>query len=172
MKAKDFINNMFLTRDFAKHVDVFVKDEKLLIDLVKTATSNLPHPYPEYGSWLITHIAKTQPQVLEKFQEDFIDCVMASKNQSVLRNLVNTTQLLPLIEYKESEYLDKLLTFIKDDSNNVALFVYSLYKLIQFTKKYPEIKNEIEGVLLLKPQEMKPSMRVAIRKYKTIFKTI
>jgi len=165
MKAKDFIDNMFLTRDFSKHVDVFVKDEKLLIDLVKTATSNLPHPYPEYASWLITHIAKTQPQVLEKFQEDFIDCVMTSKNQSVLRNLVNTTQLLSLIEYKESEYLDKLITFIKDDSNKVALFVYALYKLIQFAHKYPEIKNEIEGILLLKPQEMKPSMRVAIIRY-------
>ncbi|MEY3237202.1 MAG: hypothetical protein RI883_1303 [Bacteroidota bacterium] len=165
MKAKDFIDNMFLTRDFSKHADVFLKDQKLLIDLVKTATSKLPHPYPEYGSWLITHIAKTQPKVLEKFQADFIDCILISKNQSVLRNLVNTTQLLPLIEYKESEYLDKLISFIKDDSNNAALFVYSLYKLIQFTHKYPEIKNEIEGILLLKPKEVKPSIRLAIRRY-------
>jgi hypothetical protein len=172
MKAKDFIDNMFLTRDFSKHVDIFIKDEGLLIDLVKTATSELPHPYPEYGSWLITHIVKSQPEILEKFQGDFIDCILASKNQSVLRNLVNTTQLLPLIEYKESEYLDKLISFIKEDANKVALFVYSIYKLIQFTHKYPEIKNEIEGILLLKPEEMKPSMRVAIRRYFTAVKNI
>jgi hypothetical protein len=74
-------------------------------------------------------------------------------------------ELLPLIEYKESEFLDKLIDNIKDDSNKVALFVYSIYKLIQFTKKYPEIKPEIEGIISLKEEPMKPAMKIGIRRY-------
>src|SRR5574343_144762 len=93
---------------------------------------------------------KTKPGVLKPFQPQFIDWLFKSKNQSVLRNLWNTCSHLPLIDYKESEFLDQLIDFIKDDSNKVALFVYAMYKLIQFTKKYPEIKPEIEGIIELK----------------------
>lgn len=165
MKAKDFIDDMFLTRDFSKRADVFIQDPLLLIDMVELATSNLPHPYPEYASWLLTHVAKKSYSALQEFQPLFIDCVLVSKNQSVLRNLINISQLLPLIEYKESEYLDKLIQLIRDDTNKPALFVYSMFRLIEITKKYPEIKNEVEGIISLKPSGMKPSVKVAIRKY-------
>lgn len=145
--------------------DEYIKDAVLLEELVELSVSDLPHPYPEYSSWLMIHIAKKSPEVLEPFQPKMIDRILVSTNQSVLRNLVNVSEMLPLIEYKESEYLDRLVHFITDDSNKVALFVYSIYKLIQFTHKYPEIKYEIEGIISLKQEPLKPAMRIGIRNY-------
>jgi hypothetical protein len=65
-----------------------------------------------------------------------------------------------------------LLLFVADDTNKVALQVYAIYKLIQFTQKYPEIKTEIEALFALKEEnenssaKLKPAMRVAIRNYR------
>lgn len=154
-KSKDFV---LLSRDFAKGTYPIEK-------LIACAVSNLPHPYPEYASWLIIHVAKSNPEKIEPFINQMIDRVLTSNNQSVLRNLICTTLFFELTSYRETAFLDRLLSFVSDESNKVALSVYSLYKLIQFIAKYPEIKIEIDGILALKQEPMKPAMKVAIRNY-------
>jgi len=167
MKTKVLIDQMYMTRDFTHLAELYINDSNLLRELVEVATSNMSHPYPEYASWLLVHISQKNQSVLESYQPQMIDRILVSENQSVLRNLVNTTNNLSLSQYKESEFLDRLLHFITDDSNKVALFVYAIYKLIQFTNKYPEIKSEIEGIITLKEsQELRPALRIGIRNYR------
>jgi hypothetical protein len=101
-----------------------------------------------------------------------IDRILSSENQSVLRNLTNVCHSLPLIDYKQSELLDRLITFISDDTNKVALFVYGCYKLIQFVQKYPELKSEIEAIFSMKPEPLKPAMRIGMRNFRAATKNI
>lgn len=164
--VKDLIDSHYKTREFTNLAEHFVKDPTHLEELVQFATSDLKHPYPEYASWLLIHILKKSPDLLIPYQEHFIECILVSKNQSVLRNLMNVCVSLPLTDFRESEFLDKLIELIKDESNKAALFVYSMYKIIQFTKKYPEIKPEILGTIELKQTHaIQPSIKVAIRNY-------
>lgn len=162
----ELIDRLYKSREFTNSADLFIREPSQIDELVNIATSDQKYPYPEYSSWLLIHVLKKSPELLTSYQTNLIDCILISKNQSVLRNLINVTVSLPLIEFKESEFLDKLIEFIKDDSNKAALFVYSLYKLIQFTQKYPEIKPEILGILEIKQiHEVQPSIKVAIRNY-------
>lgn len=171
MSVKQLIEQNYKTREFTKLADLFILDPSLLDELVAIATTELPHPYPEYASWLILHIVKKAPELIEPYQALFINRILVSTNQSVLRNLTNASVSLPLIPHKESEYLDRLIQFISDDSNKVALFVYGMYKLIQFTKKYPEIKFEIDGIIALKQtQNMQPAIKIGIRNYQKFTK--
>jgi len=171
--VKDLLEEHYKQHGFPKLAARFIQEPQLIPELVEIAISDLIHPFPECASWLLTHIVKTNPELLEEFQPLFIDCLFHSANQSVLRNLCNTCSHLPLIDYKESEFLDQLIAFIKDDSNKVALFVYAIYKLIQFTEKYPEIKAEIEGIIELKQTvTVQPAVRVGIRNYLKATKSI
>jgi hypothetical protein len=164
--VKELISKYYKSSEFLNLADSFIADPSLLHELVDIATSELPHPFPEYASWLLIHIAKKAPNLIEPFNEKIIDSILISTNQSVLRNLMNTSVSLQLTEYKESDFLDKTIQFISTDSYKVALFVYSIYKLIQFTHKYPEIKPEILGIIDLKrDNEMKPAMKIGIRNY-------
>jgi hypothetical protein len=166
MMVKHLLEEHYKQHGFPKLAARFILEPALIPELVEIAISNLNHPFPECASWLLIHIVKTNPELLEEFQPKFINCLIQSKNQSVLRNLCNTCSQLPLIDYKESEFLDKLIVFIKDDSNKVALSVYALYKLIHFTERYPEIKPEILGIIELKQTvTIQPFMRVGIRNY-------
>jgi hypothetical protein len=161
----ELIDKTYRTQNFPKNAELFIREPKYIQELVNVAISDISYPYPEYASWLLPHINKENDRLLIPFQEQLIDRILTSENQSVLRNLVNTIQSLPLIDYRESELLNRLINFISDDRNKVALFVYALYKLIQFVKKYPEIDFEIKSILSLKQEPLKPAMRIAIRNY-------
>lgn len=149
----------------AKLISPFLEDKSNLVKLIETSRSQLAHPYPAYASWMISNISKVKPDLLFEFQDQLVDLVLTSSNQSVLRNSVQTLINLPLPDHREGELLDRLLQFIKDDSNKVALFVYSIYLLAKFTLKYPEIKQEIQAIIGSKPENMKPAMRIGIRNY-------
>ena len=172
MSVVTLIEENYKSSNFLLLANHFVQQPSLLHELVEVATSQLSHPFPEYASWLCIHVEKKSPGILIPFQKDFIDYLLNGNNQSVLRNLLNCCQVLPLIEYQESAFLDKLLAILGDDTNKVALQVYAIYKLIQFTQKYPEIKTEIEALFALKEENgksttiLKPAMRIAIRNYR------
>jgi hypothetical protein len=62
--------------------------------------------------------------------------------------------------------LDRLMHILLDPINKPALFVYAIYKLIQFTEKYPEIRREINEMIELKSQEtVTPAVRIGMRNY-------
>lgn len=165
--VKELIDKEYKTREFTRLANQFIENPSDIAELVEVSGSKEPHPYPEYASWLLIHITRKAPQLIESYQHKFIDTILRSSNQSVLRNLLNACVSLPLIEHEESAFLDRLLDFVKDDTNKVALQVYGLYKLEQFVEKYPEILPEINGILDLKEENnLQPAMRVAIRNYR------
>jgi len=170
--VKELIDTYHKTHDFTKQAYRFVKDISSIKELVEVAVSDLPKPYPEYASWLLVHICAIEPTLLSTYQATMIDRILISDNQSVLRNLSNVCHSLPLIEYRESELLDRLLSVISDDTNKVALFVYACYKLVQFVQKYPELKPEIESIFSLKQEPLKPAMRIGIKNFRLATRNI
>lgn len=154
------------TRNFTSLASQFVEKPQQLEALVNIALSDLNYPYPEYASWLLLHVAKLNATLLEPFQTAIIDRILTCENQSTLRNLVASSTHLTLIDYKEGEFLDRLIDFVKNDENKVAIIVYSIYKLIDFTLKYPEIKHEIVEILKIKQENgLSPALKIGIRNY-------
>lgn len=154
------------TRNFTSLASQFVENPQKLEALVKIALSDMNYPYPEYASWLLLHVAKLKATLLEPFQTAIIDRILTCENQSTLRNLVASSTHLTLFEYKEGEFLDRLIAFVKNNENKVALIVYSIYKLIDFTLKYPEIKHEIVEILKIKQENgLSPALKIGIRNY-------
>ena len=164
--VKELIDTYYKSHDFTKQAHHFIEDPSKIGELVDIALSDLPKPYPEHASWLMVHICGTEPTLLSAHQVSIIDRILTSENQSVLRNLVNVCHSLPLIEYRETELLDRLISLISNDDNKVALFVYACYKLTQFVQKYPELKPEIEAIFSLKQEPLKPAMRIGIRNFR------
>jgi hypothetical protein len=163
--VKELIDKYYKAKNFGSKASLFIESNEKIDELVKVAVSHDQYPYPQYASWLLVHISKSNNELLLPHLPSFIDEFLISKDQTILRNLANLLQASPLSEYKDGQLLDHLLKLINDDSNKVALFVYSLYCLIQFTRKYPEIKKEVLQIIQSKQEPLQPAMRVAIRNY-------
>lgn len=165
MDVLELIQKHAKSKDFISLYTRFIDQSEYLDDLIEVATSDLKHPFPEYASWLVLHIAKNKPIVLQPFQKKIIDRILTSRNQSVLRNLIYSNHLIGKTSYQEGELLDYLIEAIRNENNKVALQVYALYSLLPFIKDYPELKSEIDAILQIKQEPLKPAMKVAIRNF-------
>lgn len=129
--------------------------------LIKYAASQESYPLPDYSSWVITHLVKEFPDQMKGYQAQLIDAFLVSENQTVLRNISVGFILLPLIDYKEGELYDSLIKHLLNPDDKVALHVNCIHKLIQFVRKYPELKTEITTVIELRTGQNKQASLLA-----------
>ena len=85
---------------------------------------------------------------------------------SIGSNNLNLSSLLDNeIEDKESELIDRLIYFIQNNDNKVALQVYSMYNLVKFVKKYPELKIELVALIQIYNNERSAAYKGAVRNF-------
>lgn len=160
----------FLLKEFRWAMDrqkllaPFLNDSAKIDALVQITKNLEEYPLKEYASYALTHLQK-QHVDLSPYRNTFIDVLFLTDNQSVLRNLSNIINQLPFDNYRESEFFDLLLSFIKNPTNKVALHVYSIYNLIHFAKHYPELIEEIRMVIHDKTEQKSPAYKVAVRNF-------
>lgn len=169
LNIKDLILETYIERDIVKVTSIIIENPVYINDLIYVINTVSEHPYPQYGSWLLHHVLKKDTKILKTYINEIIDIVLTSNNPSVLRNLTASIILIPLNEYKESELLERLIFLLQHSESKPALRVNSIYKLIQFTQKYPDIKSEILNILdIIEEQYPAPSIKVAIREYRKL----
>ena len=165
----------FLKEDFrwamdrSKLLSPFQSNEAHLDELVAVVTNLEEYPLKEYASYALTHLQR-QGTDLTKYSESFIDTLFKTDNQSVLRNLTNLISQQGISEYRESELIDLLISYLQNPKNKVALHVYSIYVLIHFVKKYPELKDEIEQVIALNSDGKTAAWKIASRNFQKFTK--
>lgn len=143
--------NMFRDAKLRPMVLHYFLERKYGIEtLIKYAASTENYPLPDYSSWVVTHLVKEFPEHMKDYQPQIIDAFLESKNQTVLRNLAVAFILQPLIDHREGELYDALITHLLNSNNKVALHVNCIYKLIQFVQKYPELKEEINSCIQIR----------------------
>jgi hypothetical protein len=168
-EIKQILNHFRKDRDFDGLTELFTENVELREDLFQIIKNKIEYPYSEHASWILTHFTKVKPTLTQKKSSLLIDILFETDNQSVLRNVLNTLNQLKLSDYRESEFIDLLVNFILDKNNKVALHVYSIQLLIQFVKKYPDLKQEIDQVLSIQVENASPAYYSAVKAYHKIF---
>jgi hypothetical protein len=144
-------------------------DEPVKIEKLVNVISNLEeYPFKEMSSWILTHLAKSNPELVQPFYEKLVDILFKTDNQTVLRNCTNILYHLNPTDYKEGELIDQLIQFIQNNNNKVALQVYSIYFITHFVKKYPELFEEVRSIIELNSQNHSPAYNVAIRNFRKL----
>jgi hypothetical protein len=146
----------------------FLENPQKIPGLMELACGNLHHPFPEYSSWILTHVANKNVNLLEKFYEQIVDALLKTKNESVRRNLLAVVVQFPLLNYEEGNLLNALIDWLTNPTTKPAIVMYTLEKLKQYCKQFPELKSEIIAILELKNEfEITPAIKVAKRKFIT-----
>lgn len=144
--------------DYIQH---FGSDEKKLDELVRIVLDLEEYPYKEYASYIMTHLVKMKEYSFQSYYNNLVDLLFKTKDQTVLRNITNVIHHSSITSYRESEFIDLLISFIQDPKNKVALHVYSIYVLVQFVKKYRELKTEIEQIIELNSEGKTAAWKIA-----------
>ena len=114
MTTKDLILKFHQSRDIKFYTNYFIQNPNKIGEIISLIEKKEKYPFSEYGSWILTHISKLEPSLILPFEKQLVDIVLNEvENQSVLRNCTNVLLLIPAISYKESELMDRLISFIK-----------------------------------------------------------
>lgn len=162
---RDKIREMRYTRDKQEFVKYFIERPGELKKVIQCVLDLEEYPIKEYGSYILTHIYKSGQLDLQHLYPPFVDLIFKTNDQTVFRNIVNCITYMHITDYRESELIDLLIGFIQNPKNKVALHVYSIYVLIQFVEKYPELKTEIMEIIDLNFEKKTPAYTIARRNY-------
>lgn len=172
MNLRDLIAGIRKEGNYSEVEDYFIANPNDINTLVQFVINHEPYPIEEYASWVLLHISKRKPERVRGFYNSLIDVSFSTSNQSVLRNVICIIDNLSISSYRESEFIDLLIKFIQNPKNKVALQVYSIYVLIQFVTKYPELHAEIKQVIDINETEKSPAYKVAKRNFQLKTKNI
>lgn len=111
------------------------------------------------------HIIRSRKIDCTDYYPNLVDVLFKTDDQTVLRNTVNSLTQLEITSYRSVDLIDQLLLFIQDSKNKVALQVYSIYLLIQFCERYPELTPEVREVIELNAQGKSAAYMVAHRNF-------
>ena len=157
------------SRDIPKFTKYFLASQERMDTLLLCITNLEPYPLKEYGSWLLCHMLKDGKIDGVPLYQPLADTLFETKDQTVLRNILNCINEIGIQEYRESELFDLLLGFINDASNKVALQMYSMRWLMQICEKYPELIPEVREVIHLNSEGKTPAYRAGMYHFEKKF---
>lgn len=166
--TQELIIEAIQSRQVTQLSNYFVKYPDKLPGLLELACGNLGHPFPEYASWILAHVAIKKVSLLERYYVQIVDALLKTNNESVRRNLLAIVNKFPLQNYEEGNLLNALFDWLANPATKPAVVMYTLEKLKQYCKPFPELRKEVMAILELKNEvEMTPAIRVAKRKFIT-----
>ena len=172
MNVKELVLEIRNNRTFGECQEYFAQNPNQIKNLIQLLIKEKEYPIPEYSSWIIVHLCKSDREQILPFQKIFIDFVFTNKNQSVCRNTLNIIKHLGITSYRESDFIDLLLSYIKDFNSKVAVQVYSMHILAQYVLKYPELKPEIIEIIDLHSEKKTPAYSSGKRKFLYLTKKV
>jgi len=155
------------TASFTSFHQYFLDQPKDIPSLVELALSNKAHPVPAYSAWLLVHVAKSQPQLLYKFQNELELALLTTTKHDIQRSLLVVLLSFPMRNKHAGALLDLYFHIFQNLDVKVANRVYALYHLKRMRKKYPEIDAEVKAQIQLIEElgDIKPALKVGIRNY-------
>lgn len=162
-EAQLFLQEFIKERDFKKATAFLVNEPELSELLLQLVEHKAAYPLAEHASWIWIHLAKEKAYFAQDFYPRLLDILFETKNETVLRNVLNALFQLELIAYREGEFIDLLFNFLLNKTHKVALHVYAIWMLIRFIKKYPELKGELYQCVDLLLENATPALHSASR---------
>lgn len=162
-EARIFLKEFITERDFKKATSFLADEQKLCEKLLRLIEQKAEYPFAEHASWMWIHLAKEKPAFAQPFYPRLLDILFETKNESILRNVLNALFQLEIEDYRQSEFVDLLFGFLLNKAHKVALHVYSIYFLMRFVRLYPELKGELQHCVEILMENPTPALTVAAR---------
>ena len=150
-------------RDYKMFSAMAVQNESNIDNMLELCLT-VKYPFPQYSSWLMSHVAEHHVKILIPFQDKLVDAFLKCTDHSTKRNLANALLKLPETNYKDGERMDCLFKILQNSDAKVALKAYAMYLLVPLVKPYPELQRELKLVLHSRLELESSAFRGAVKK--------
>ena len=141
-------------------------DETLLSQLV-TLSSSTEKRVGFMSSWALSKVSDMNPAILSPYLALMIEALPGVPNESVQRSFMrvimrSNTSDIPLTHH--APLIDYCMSVMREENTPVAPRVYGMEILASFCELYPDMVNEVTGLVQLVVNDASGGMRAAGRK--------
>lgn len=143
-----------------------VNDPGLLSQLV-TLSSSKGRRVGLMSSWALSKVADLNPKVLSPYLALMIDALPSVPNESVQRSFMRVLMKSEINDIPKSHHgslIDFCMSIMREQNIPVAPKAYGIEILAAFCSVYPEMANEVAGVVQLAINDAQGGVKAAGRK--------
>ena len=114
--------------------------------------STASHRIVQCAAWPLSYIAQKQPRLLTNYYGLLMDLLNnPNHHPAVTRNILRALQFATIPKKYEGSILTRCFELLNDVEQTIAIKVFSMTVIFNFSKKYPdiipELKSSIEALL-------------------------
>ncbi len=115
--------------------------------------------------WVLNHCADLDFERIKPFQAKLINHLKNSHIHSgVVRSVLRIFRDQSIPQKHKAFMLDKCFSYLKNPSEAIAVRVFAMTIILNISKPYPELLNELSAVLMhISAEEESPAMRARVR---------
>lgn len=120
-------------KNFSELMTCFISDEARLT---------------QRAAWSVSWAAQKRPDMIEPHIGTLVSQLKRTDvHDAVIRNTVRILQDIKILEIYHGPVMEACFDYIQDRKTPIAIKAFSLTILFNFTKAYPEIKNELRIII-------------------------
>lgn len=131
IKIADWIGNN--EKRFNQLIDLFFNGDEVVV---------------QRSAWVLSHTADKYPVMVQKNLPKLVEKLNGiNLHDAVKRNIVRILQFLPAPKRLHAQIMNVCFNYLSDPNQTIAVRCNSMTVLLNLSKQYPEIKNELRLII-------------------------
>jgi len=164
------IRTQLLSELSRKNIDytihVLGNDKNYFMELIDIIL-NEEDPLPMRASWVAEGITLKYPDLISPYIKDLVKNLRKFTHPGTLRNLLKIFSRMDIDKKLHGILADICFEWIGAEDKPVAVKVHAMQILLNLTRTYPELKNELLEVIQEQTPRSSPGFKACAKKIKT-----
>jgi hypothetical protein len=133
-----------------KAIDIVINaagDNEEIISYISKLVINGPEPIPMRASWALEGIDLKFPHRVNPFIKSLIKSIRTCKHSGTRRNILKLLTRKTIPEDQQGHLINYCFEWLVDKAEPVAVKVYAMQIIMNHSKEYPELKQELKEIL-------------------------
>lgn len=144
MNLEQILSGYYMKAITKKVVEEMIAHPERINELIQLFQGKNQH-ISNYAGWIMSYIGEKKPELLHKYLPVVIQKLGDKEPaQALIRNIFRTLQFVEIPEKYEGFVLTKGFEFLNNNNSSIAVKAFAMTVISNLSKKYPEIKNELE----------------------------
>jgi hypothetical protein len=121
--------------------------DKKTISYIAGLVINSPEPIPMRAAWALEGLDRNHPHLLNPHLKTLIKSINTFKHTGTKRNILKILTRKTISRDQQGLLINYCFEWLVDKAEPVAVKVYAMQIIMNHTKEYPEIKQELKETL-------------------------
>ena len=151
--------NALMSNELKFKVAEYIGKNPKSISFLWSIIEKEPYPINARAAWIFEYICTTNNSIFTLYLEKIATLFPSIENDSVMRIMAKLLMLKPIPESEEGDVLNAAFDRLANKNLPIAVRVNCMQIVYNLSEKYPELQNELRGIIENEIEFGKPAFK-------------